>query len=79
MLVDMAREVTHEANGPTPIDEETLEEQGGAAYICQCGLSSNKPFCDGTHAETADEEEDELYKYDSDGSRQKIENIEYEE
>lgn len=77
--MDMTREVTHEANGPAPINEETLEEQGGTAYICQCGLSSNKPFCDGTHHETEDEEEGEVYKYESDGSRRKIENIDYKE
>jgi CDGSH-type Zn-finger protein len=75
---DMAREVTHDANGPTPIDEDDLEEQGGTAYICQCGLSDNKPYCDGSHNDTTDEGEGELYKYE-DGSRKQITEIVYED
>lgn len=74
----MAREVTHEATGPVPIDEEELEEQGGTAHICQCGLSDNKPYCDGSHSDTADEGDGTLYKYEGD-SRKVIENIEYVE
>jgi CDGSH-type Zn-finger protein len=62
----MTREVTHDANGPVPVGEEELEEQGGTAYICQCGLSDNKPYCDGSHVETGDEEEDVVYKYEDD-------------
>jgi CDGSH-type Zn-finger protein len=68
----MARDVTHDANGPYMIDEDEFEEQGGAAAICQCGLSDNKPYCDGSHNATQDEEEGKVYKYendDSDGER----------
>lgn len=72
----MTREVTHEAKGPTPVSEEDLEEQGGTAYICQCGLSDNQPYCDGSHNETGDEEEGKVYKY-SDGERKEIEEIVY--
>jgi len=69
----MAREVTHKANEPTPVSQEELDEQGGTAYICQCGLSDNKPYCDGSHNQTSDEGEG-LYKYE-DGERKEIEDI----
>lgn len=76
----MSREITHDENGPTPIDEDDLEEQGGTAYICQCGLSDNPPYCDGSHTVTAEEEEGTVYKYendDSDGARREIDEITY--
>lgn len=76
----MAREVTHDAQGPTPIDEDDLEDQGGTAYICQCGLSDNRPYCDGSHNATGDEEEGKVYKYENDddeGERREIEEISY--
>jgi len=72
----MAREVTHTERGPTPVTEEDLEEQGGTAFVCQCGLSDNKPYCDGSHNETSDEEEGKSYKY-IDGERKKIDEIVY--
>ena len=33
-------------------------------WICMCGLSKNKPFCDGLHQQTASEEEGKLYHYE---------------
>jgi len=38
----------------------------GNIAICMCGLSSNYPFCDGSHNSTTDEEEGTLYKYEDD-------------
>jgi CDGSH-type Zn-finger protein len=74
----MAREITHEAQGPAALDEDDIAEQGGTAYICLCGLSDDKPFCDGSHSATADEEDGVVYKYEGDDNenpRHEIEEI----
>jgi CDGSH-type Zn-finger protein len=42
---------------------------GETQYICACGLSGNLPYCDGTHANTADEDAEKLYWYDEDIAR----------
>lgn len=34
-------------------------------WICMCGLSSKKPFCDGAHKQTKDEEEGKVYSYEN--------------
>lgn len=62
----MAREITHNEDGPLLIDEEDVEEQGGTVAVCQCGLTANKPHCDGSHAATAEEDADKVYKYEND-------------
>ena len=75
----MTREVTHEAKGPDVID---TEDHDGAIHICQCGLSDNKPFCDGSHAVTSEEDEDTRYKYENDddeNQRREIAEILFEE
>jgi len=58
----MARLVKHTEKGPYK-----LEVGGEIYFICQCGLSKNKPFCDGSHKRAKDEEEGKLYIYDEKG------------
>jgi CDGSH iron-sulfur domain-containing protein 3 len=66
--ITMSRLVEHERNKPYEIPEGTELP----VYICGCGLSKNKPFCDGSHKRTRDEETAVVYCYDDSG-RVKIE------
>jgi CDGSH-type Zn-finger protein len=55
----MATKVTVFNNAPLVLEGEfTIHDQSGAEYglagrtkisLCRCGLSENKPFCDGKH------------------------------
>jgi len=40
-----------EVAGPTTIKaaDGTVLKEGEKAYLCRCGHSANKPFCDGSH------------------------------
>jgi len=59
----MARMIRHDKNSPYEVPEGTELP----LYICACGLSKNKPFCDGTHKKTRDENPDDTYLYDDTG------------
>jgi CDGSH-type Zn-finger protein len=55
----MSTKMTSLKNGPLKVEGEfQVCDSAGKAYpstegkpvfLCRCGLSSNKPFCDGTH------------------------------
>ncbi len=52
-------EITATQHGPYKItgdarlhdfDGRVVTTPSSEVYLCRCGLSANKPFCDGTHA-----------------------------
>ena len=55
----MARLVRHDAQQPVEI-----KVGNESKWICMCGLSGSKPFCDGSHKRTNDEEPGKVYAYD---------------
>ena len=56
----MGCKISQVENGPLILEckEAVIEKDGvkveveNPAYLCRCGNSKNKPFCDGTHEET---------------------------
>ncbi len=59
----MARLVLHDRNVPYAVKVGDKE-----VHICGCGLSSHKPFCDGTHRITQDEGS-KIFIYDAEKKR----------
>ena len=70
----MSREVTLDARGPRFLDADDVDPEKGDVAVCQCGLSDEFPFCDGSHRATEAEDDDTRYKY-VDGERREVERI----
>ena len=49
--VGRARAVTTEQDEPLAWEHDAPLDASETYALCRCGGSSNKPFCDGTHAE----------------------------
>jgi CDGSH-type Zn-finger protein len=70
----MPREVTLDGRGPRYLDADDVDTEKGDIAVCQCGLSDEFPFCDGSHRATEGEGDDTRYKY-VDGERREVERI----
>jgi CDGSH-type Zn-finger protein len=63
----MSRLIRHDAQGPAIV---MVGEK--VVAVCQCGLSRNKPFCDGSHRATQGEAVHQTYVYDENNHRVEI-------
>ena len=64
----MVRLVKKDAMGPMEV-----KVGNESRWICMCGLSSNQPFCNGSHRMCAGEEEGKVYRYEN-GKRIEVKN-----
>ncbi len=66
----MSRLVELDAKAPRKLDESDLDPEKGDVAVCQCGLSENFPFCDGSHNRCTSEDPDTCYRYVDDDAPQ---------
>ena len=66
----MARIIKVERKEPYLVEVENKK-----IWVCGCGLSSKKPYCDGTHKITKDEEDSKLYLYNENKERKIVKEI----
>lgn len=73
----MSRLVELDARGPRRLTADDIDPEKGDIAVCQCGLSDDFPFCDGSHRATEDETEGVCYRYDdeSNASRSVVEEV----
>lgn len=64
----MARVIVHSGTGPRKIDEADIDEEKGNVAICQCGLSGEYLFSDGTHRVMRGEPDGTLFEYDDEAT-----------
>ncbi|MEO0512417.1 MAG: CDGSH iron-sulfur domain-containing protein [Planctomycetota bacterium] len=64
----MPRIIEISAKGPVRI-----EPQEKPVFVCACGLTKNPPFCDGSHKPCGSEQNDKVYRYYPDGTRDVVE------
>lgn len=70
----MARRVDLKDQNPLIVKSDDLVN--GTLAVCRCGLSSNWPYCNGTHKATRGEDPGKLYRYERElpqGSVRRIE------
>jgi CDGSH-type Zn-finger protein len=56
-----------------------IEIENKKVWVCGCGLSSKKPYCDGSHKLAKDEDDNKLYLYNEQKERRIVKEIKFEE